>query len=449
LQRLLLVGSCAAILLAIGPYAWKRLSPPTSAKTAQQPVENAVEIPSINREGIDPAIDRAIDAAQARVRQTPQSASAWGQLGQVLLVHEYTAQAASCLERAAQLDPGEPRWAYHQGLILRPTNAEAAVVKLEQAVQLCGDTPDAPRLHLAELLAKLDRLAEAETHFQLTLKRYPDHPRALLGLGRVAFKRNQFREAVAYLEKAVGKEPDLKSAHSLLAEAQQRLGNLTAADQERLRAAQLVADRAWPDPFADEAVRLRTGLQASLMRAAVLERAGRFQEVVTLMQQAVQDYPDSAALRLELGVALLQLRQFAPSEAALLEAIRLAPRNSQCYYRLGACLIAQEKFDLAQKPLSQAIVLRPDDASSYYALGYCLAHQKHWQDAIDAFQKAVRYKPDYVEAHVQLGRVLAVQGHLEKAWEHLLQAKRLQPSNVEANRLMLSLSLFQFSRPIY
>ena len=81
-----------------------------------------------------------------------RSAAAWGRLGKILLAHEFSDEARACFAQAEALDPAEPRWPYHQGTILSQGEPDAAIPKLQRAVERCGNDPDAPRLRLAEIL---------------------------------------------------------------------------------------------------------------------------------------------------------------------------------------------------------------------------------------------------------------------------------------------------------
>ena len=86
-------------------------------------------------------------------------------LGQVLLANEFFPEAESCLRRAEELNPREPRWPYLQAAINLWTNP-GAEPKLRRAVELCGDSPPTPRLRLAEWLLSRGRLDEAEAEFR-------------------------------------------------------------------------------------------------------------------------------------------------------------------------------------------------------------------------------------------------------------------------------------------
>src|SRR5262245_2511579 len=114
--------------------------------------QRAPEPPAVDLGGVDPAVTAAIETARAKVRQSPRSAAAWGLLGQVLVAHDFRADALTCFAEAERFDPRDPRWPHYQGLTLYLGDPNAALPKLRRAVELCGDNPAAPRLVLAEAL---------------------------------------------------------------------------------------------------------------------------------------------------------------------------------------------------------------------------------------------------------------------------------------------------------
>src|SRR5207244_3018451 len=123
-----------------------------------------------------------------------RSASAWGHLGKVLAAHEFIVEGDICFRQAEQLDPSQPRWPYYQAITLSLGNPEAAIPKLQRTVELCDCEPDRPRLRLAELLVGQGRLDDAADQLRRLLQKNANHPRAHLGLARLASLRGDLNE---------------------------------------------------------------------------------------------------------------------------------------------------------------------------------------------------------------------------------------------------------------
>jgi tetratricopeptide (TPR) repeat protein len=387
----------------------------------------------------DPAVKSAVELAQAAVRRGPQSADAWGRLGMVLAAHGFYPESVPCFAQAQRLDPEEPRWPYFQGVALALGDPDAAIPRLRRAVELCPSRSDAPRLRLAETLLGQGHNAEAEELFQQVLAHEPNDPRAHLGLGRLAYQRNDWQESLKHLDRAAGSPLTQKHARSLLAEVHRRQGDLAAAERQRRLADDLPADPEPPDPFLESLERLQVGRQAQLARASRFLKQGRAGEAVGLLQQAVHDYPDSASAWLGLGRALVQQERYPAAEKALRQAARLDAERVEVQFYLGVALFQQGRTTEAAPFFRKATDLRPGYALAYFNLGQCLMAQGDRTGAIAAFQAVVRYKPHYASAHAKVGELLAQEGQRDLALHHLRQAVELDPTDAQAAALLKEL----------
>jgi tetratricopeptide (TPR) repeat protein len=429
-----LVSSLGALTLAagIGFFIWYRATAPAP--------------PAVELTGVDPAIAAAVERARAAISGSPRSAPAWGRLGMVLLTHNFTAEAKVCLAQAERLDPHKPRWPYHHGIALLEDDTEKAILKLQRAVALCGDTVVAVRARLAEALLGQDRLDEADIHFRRVLQLQPGDPRALLGLSRMAHRRGDLQESLNYAQRCLHEEGARKSSHLLLAEIYQRLGDKKAADQQSRQAALLRDDPLWPDPFLQELLDLRTGERANIKRAQKLLDLGRVPQAVTLLQQMVSDYPDSATCWLMLGRALVHQQNWPAAEQALNKALELAPDNPEIHVQMGVALYYQWNPRAADH-FRKAIQIQPDCAPAYYNLGLWLVRIHDRAGAIDAFRRAIRTQPNLTDAYLGLGSQLALQGHIAEAVQHLQRAVELNPADPRARQLLRQ-ALQQVAVPI-
>lgn len=411
----------------------REVAPPPPAPGEPAPPEP----PALDLAGADPAVVRAVEAARAAVAESPQSAAAWGRLGMILLTHGLPVEASNaCFAEAERLDAKEPRWPYFQGRVLLATDPEAGVGKLRRAAELCGDAPEAPRLRLAEALLEQGRHDEAAEQFRAVLRQHPDSARAHLGLGRLAYHRDDLRASLDHLERAAADVSARKAARVLMAEVHQRLGHKAAARELLDRVAHLPDDPAWPDPFLEEAARLRTGKQSGLARADELIREGQAAEALDLARGLVRDYPDSEWAWVMLGRALL-LRNDAPAaEEALRRAVGLAPDSAEPHFYLGVALFGRKKYAEAAGCFRKAGQLKPDFALAHYNLGHCLKEEGDAVGAIAAFRAAVSRKPDYAPAHTNLGELLARGGQYAEAVSHLRQAVQLNPADPHARALL-------------
>jgi tetratricopeptide (TPR) repeat protein len=417
---------------ALGVLLWRQV---LSSRVTVRDVPLA-EVPSIDQTDVDPAVLRLISGARTAVVQTPRSAEAWGRLGKVLLAHEFSDEARACFAQAEALDPREPRWPYHQGTILSQGEPDAAIPKLQRAVEGCGNDPDAPRLRLAEILLAQGRPGEAGDQWQHLLRRDPAHAQAHLGLARLAYQQGNLEQTMAHLNFALNGSRTRKAAHFLLAEVHARRGDKEAAELESRRAAALPDDEAWPDRFDEEVKQLGTGRQVFLARADRLMRQGKVAEAIALLQQTVKDYPDSSGGWLLLGTALLARQDLGGAEEALRTASRLASDSVEIAFYLGNVRFLRNDHREAAAYFQQAVQRKPDFALAHYNLGQCLMRLGDRDGAIAAFRAAVRCKPDYADAHALLGDLLLQTGHRAEALAHLRDAAQLDPGNPRTKKLL-------------
>jgi tetratricopeptide (TPR) repeat protein len=353
----------------------------------------------------------------------------------VLLTHNFTTDSKICLAQAEQLDAGEPRWPYHQGIAWMEDDPEMAIRKLQRAALLCGDTVAAVRATLAEALLGQDRLDEAEIHFRRLLQLREGDPRALLGLSRLAHRRGNPQESLNYLQRSERAGGARRSSHLLLAEIYQRLGDKKSAAKHSRQAAFFAEDPPWPDPFLQELLELRTGERANVKRAQKLLDLGRIEQAVTLLQRMVHDYPDSATCQLMLGRSLVHQQNWGGAEEALNHALQLAPDNPEIQVQMGVALYYQWN-PRAAVYFRKAIQIQPDCAPAYYNLGLWLLRIHDTAGAIEAFRQAVRIQPNLTGAYLGLASQLAVQGNIREAVQTLQRVLELNPQDPRARQLL-------------
>jgi len=409
------------IVLCSGLYFWYRITTPP--------------VPIIKLEGSDPAVAKAIEDARSLVRQSPRSGSAWGRLAMLLSIHDFLSEADNCFAQAERFDSREPRWPYLRGLARSGENPDAALPHLRRAAALCG-SPPAPNLRLAELLVERSQFDEAEGYIRRVLAQDPKNGRALLALGQIAFARGQLRESLDYLNRSVASAPFVKASHALLATVHQRLGDTAAAEAAFRQASTLPETPVWPDPYLIEVNRLRTGLATTTRLVETLLKQGDIQRAVTLMEQAVRDYPEKMSAWMVFGKALTQATNFSDAEKALAKAVALERDSVEARIELANTFFAAKQFSEAEANYQDILRLNPNLAEAWFDLGLSLMNQGKNEPSLEPFQKATRLKPDLVNAYVRWGQALGRLRRGAEAIEQLKHALDLSPTNREARQML-------------
>jgi tetratricopeptide (TPR) repeat protein len=413
--------------------------PQDTSDAPQQASPTAVpaDVPMIDLAEVDPPVREAIEAARASILRDRDAADAWGQLGMLLFAHGLAPDAVQrCFAVAERLAPKSPRWPYLAGLALAATDPQAAIARLHRAVELTSEPYDAPRLRFAEVLLAEDRLDDATRQFEQVLRSCPGNVRAELGLGRAAARRGAPGDAVVHLRRAAEDPRTRKSAHLVLAEAYQRLGNEPEARRSAHQAAVLPHDAPWPDRYTDELVQLRRGRRAALAVADGLLARERPAEAAAAVQAALNEYPDLGWAWLLLGRAQLQLQQPHNAERSLRRSIELLPESIESYFYLGVALLQQRRLPAASEAFATAAKQAPDFALAHLYHGLCQKRLGQPADAMKAFRSSLEAKPDLAAAHVELAELLVDQDEYREAREHVRQSLQIEPNDRRAKALL-------------
>jgi tetratricopeptide (TPR) repeat protein len=388
--------------------------------------ETAAEPPSVILTELDPAIAEQITHTVAEVRTSPHSGATWGKLGLVFQAYDFRAEARLCFMQAERLDPQQPRWPYYHGELLLAEATEAALAKFKRAVE--QGAPDVARLRLAEVLAEQGHGEAAEVQFRQLLGAQADHAAAWLGLAKLHYARGRLQESADCLDRCLADVHTAKSAYSLLATIQERLGDATAAETARI-AASLPPDQKWPDPYALEASHYRVGRQAWLDHAQHLLRQGRLDEATPLITRVVAEYPTAAEGWLLLGRLRLLQKDLAAAAQALREHLQRAGDSVDGQMQMGLVLLYQQQNGEAAACFQKAIALKHGSVEAHYNLGLAQTRQGQYDAAMQSFQEALRLKPDAAEAHLALADLLTRAGKKEEALAQLRHGLEVNPAD--------------------
>ncbi len=395
--------------------------------------------PEVALDGVDAEIAAAVQKAREEVLRTPRAASAWGTFGEVLQAHLFHTEAMECYAQAELLDPEEPRWPYHQGMIHYPNRPEEALTKLRRAATLAPEKPDTVVVRLAELLLSTGRITEAREQFEALLRADPNHAAAHLGLARIALAGADYdgcaRHANACLNSSYGR----KAARTLLSELRQRQGDEAGAAREQQQAAELPADLIWPDPFTQAVTRRKVGEKARLRHAIRLMDEGQSGEAASELNRVVADYPSSAEGWMTLGYARVLTKDDTGAAQALTRSIELDPLQPRAHFYLGVVRHRQGDRAAAIARFRDALAVKPDYAIAHFNLGVVLKESGQRADAVQSFHAALRCQPGQSQSHAQLGEMLLEDGKKEEARGHLEHAVRLNPRDKRSADLLAGL----------
>ena len=238
--------------------------------------------------------------------------------------------------------PSKARAAYKRGMAAVSQGlADDAITNLQQAIALHPQYVRALN-DLGVVYLKLERFAEAESTFRKAIevnKRF-FHPR--LNLGLVLGKQGKYQEALEVLEPLYDENHGMLEMRMAYATALERVGR--TEDAQKLYYS-VVAAKNLPD-----SVRAKAYFGLGL----ILNKQSKYLDAAAQLEKAIQLAPDAMNSHLQLGAALLQLKDLTGAERELLKAYELGGKSAGgAQLMLGQVYYAQNRYADAERAFGQ------------------------------------------------------------------------------------------------
>ena len=277
--------------------------------------------------------------------------------------------------------------------------------------------PDANH-NLGVLLSSQNKLLQAQDYFREALRGYPKVPQFWESYVECLVNACFIKDAKFALEEARSNGlsmeiyTKLKQKLSLVRKSLglpkhklRRLielfqaGELNEAEHEGL-----ILVKNWP------------GLQqAWKILGAVYKQTHRLHESLDAFQTAARlDKSDPEAIN-NIGVVLLEQRQFEAAERFFRKAVSLSPKYAEANFNLGVVLEKLGRFLDSEASYRSSLAIMPDNAAVHLNLGNVLHQLGKLEEASQCFYGALAIKPDNPDAHNNLGVMLQQLGRLEES----------------------------------
>jgi tetratricopeptide (TPR) repeat protein len=396
--------------------------------------------PEVDLSNASDSTKALIGTARDAVLRSTDSASAWGRLGVILLANELDPDAVTCFQQAVILAPDEYRWTYYLGLAVTALDRPLAISSFRKACELRPNDPIG-HARLGELLLAAGDLEGAGRHLEMSIRKNssPD-PRPLQALARVRLLEGKPEEARRLAEQANALAPDSRMVLEVLAQALDRLGEKESV-KTLLQRVHSLPDRPlpWRDPYAEQALAMRSDSSATVDEAIRLSEAGNLTAAVELLSAALEKSPGEVQLSLTLAQVYVRSDKLAEALRVLKAAQAAAPQNAEICFRIGVVRYLREEFAVAVDAFTQAIQLKPDHWMALTNLGHCYQQLKDPGAAIHAFQQALQIAPENHNARINLAKILLQTGQQDQAKQHLQKVLEHSPENREAVELLRQL----------
>jgi len=360
--------------------------------------------------GLHPSVQKQLSQAHAtlveqlRVGVTPDArAGAFGELGKQFMATRFNDEAERCFRNAERLAPGDFRWPYYLGHILRNTGDMSGAAESFERARLLQPTDFPTLVWLARVYLDLARPVDAEQRLAEARSVNPSQPAVRIELGRAALAQGDYRRAVDHLTSALALNPEITAIHYPLGMAYRGLGELEKAAEHLERRDAPGSRRAMTEiPIPDPLLAALGGIVQTpqIYRERGLDAAatGNWAEAVKNFRLAVDTDPGHAGMRVNLAAAL---------------------------ERVSDARGALEQYE-------QALRLDPGLAEAHFGLADLLERGGREQEALAAFKAAVAANPSFTAAQLRLADALRRTDQLEESLPHYRQVIALEPADLAA-----------------
>ncbi|MCF7762210.1 MAG: tetratricopeptide repeat protein [Verrucomicrobia bacterium] len=395
----------------------------------------------------------AIVTLRQLTNQQPQLGRAY-----LMLADAYQAQRdpEAALEVYGQLlarVPADSRILLLRGDLLARMDRRAEA--REDFIKSLESAPDyVPALEKLVDMDLLDKqYAAALDRIQIAMKRDPNSPNPWLLEAKVYMARNDLDQAEASLLQANEKNPDLQVPYLLLAktyvdtkkypQALQRLQELVGKHTNNVSALLqigMIQDHVKNYDAARESYEKVMAINPSSVLAlnnlAYLysERLGRMDKAYELARRAAELAPDEPSTADTLGWIYFKRGEYSRALTLLQESVGKLPDSAEIHYHLGATHYMLGEPDPARLHLQRALdegadYIGKQDARERLAL-LSLDTSKADASTLAGLEKRTREVPDDPIALGVLAAIHELQGNLEKAADSYERALKITPRNV-------------------
>ena len=186
----------------------------------------------------------------------------------------------------------------------------------------------------------------------------------------------------------VAKNPDSAQAHTNLALAMYRDGNIPDAAEEATDALELEPETPLPRYLAH----------------VIGWTGGPPPSAGVLAADAVVQNPTSFLAQIDLGLALRQRKHLKPALRRFELAARLAPTSARALAQLGRAYIDSDRIPESIPVLVASLRSQPD-ADAYLSLAFAYFQTNRLPEAIEQLQTAIRLRPDFTGAQRMLDSI--------------------------------------------
>ena len=385
---------------------------------SKQPNQDQIEMQF--REDSRRILGKAVQAYLQALEINPNDASAYKNLGDLLVEQGNLEEAIQTYRQALELDPNDAS-AYNNlgGALVGQGDLEESIRVYRQALELDPNDADI-YYNFGRALIGQGNLEEAVQVYYQALEINPNDADVYYYLGKALTGQKKLEVAIKAYAKALEINPNLTVVYNNLGPVLQKQGRLDEAVQVYYHALEISPNDA--------------SIHNNLGQA--FQKQGRLEEATQAYHRAVEINPDYMKAYNNLGLVLQEQGSLEAAVQVYHRAVEISPDDADAYNNLGNALQEQGKLELAIQVYYRATEINPNYLQAYNNLGNTFRQQDRSEEAIQAYQCAIEIDASYVEAYVSLGNLLRELGRLAPAIQAYRKVLSIDLNNVATHYML-------------
>ena len=256
----------------------------------------------------------------------------------------------------------------------------------------------------------------AMTELQAVVTAKPNNFVARFNLGRAHFARGEYEQARQEFEEAIRLRPDYIPARLALIQVSMLSGANDAALHD-----------------ADEAIRIvPNNVQARVMKAAALQRMGRFDEARSMLTAIIERVPKQEETLLELGVLDLNEKKYKDAEEYFHRAFEANPNNIRGLLGESRAYLLDNQLEKSVQLIEAEAQKRPTSLDLQRELGNAELAARQFDKAIATYQALltkVSAAAQQSDIWTRIGETYLRKGDVQQSINSLEKSREGQPNN--------------------
>jgi tetratricopeptide (TPR) repeat protein len=241
---------------------------------------------------------------------------------------------------------------------------------------------------------------------------FPNNNDVLRGYGQLEFRRNNMKDAIGYLQRALKAYENDVETILLLAKAHAALGEYQMAQNYAIRAMEL--DSTNNDAivvYAKNLVQFR-GLDAGLY----------------YIKDQISKFSYTIEFRLALAEMYRDVERYRDAQTVYEQVLEADPKNKKAFMGLGESLQAIGAFDKALRAYLNAAVQDPSDAEPLFKAGQLYIDMNRFTDAKTQFERALKVNPFYPRGNYYVGKAAFLNMDYQTALKFCQAERQINPN---------------------